>query len=340
MKTDIRGLFAHEIRAAVQKHAPRPYTADQVFRWLHAGGARNFDSMTNIPAALRANLAAEFRIPSPGFVSEQHSADGTVKFLLELDDGLRIETVLLTERRRKTQCVSTQVGCTLGCVFCATASLGFKRSLTAGEIIAQVEDVQQRQGRAGNLVFMGMGEPFLNYDNALRAIRILNDRKGLNIGARRMTVSTAGIPEGIRRFAGEDLQVRLALSLNATTDEQRSRLMPVNRRHGLAEVLEALDYYRRETGRRPTLEYVLVPGENDSDDDLGRLGEIARGLKANVNLIELNPGALDAAGAPTRRTARKWKGELVALGVEAAIRFRRGIDIHAGCGQLALRSAD
>jgi 23S rRNA (adenine2503-C2)-methyltransferase len=327
-----------EIRTALEKLGARPHAAGQVFRWLHLHCAHDFESMTDLGASLRRELASKFRISTVKIAHRLRSRDGTLKFLLELEDGLQIETVFLTEQRRKTQCVSTQVGCPLGCVFCATASLGFERNLTAGEIVAQVEDCQAAAGRAANLVFMGMGEPFLNYDNVLRAIRILNDRKGQNFGARRITVSTAGIPEGMRRLAEERLQLRLALSLNATTDSQRSRLMPANRKHPLAEVLDALKFYTEETGRRATIEYVLIPGENDSDADLRRLTEIARSLKVNVNLIELNPVARETVGTGARDTAVKWKRALLAGGVEAVIRFKRGTDIHAGCGQLALRT--
>lgn len=339
MKPDIREILPSELRDALAAMGARPFAADQLFEWLHGRNTLDFASMTNLPSSLRRKLEEKFRVSRVAVAREQRSADGTLKFLLELHDGLRVETVFLTEDRRRTQCVSTQVGCPLGCVFCATAALGFKRDLTAGEIVAQVEDSQNAAGRAANLVFMGMGEPFLNYDNVLRAIRILNDRRGLNIGARRITVSTAGIPDGIRRLAGEKMQVRLALSLNATTDDQRSRLMPVNCRHPLSEVLDALAFYIETSGRRATLEYVLIPGENDADADLQRLTEISLGLNVNVNLIELNPGAASAFGNVEKGLAPKWKDALLAAGVQTAIRFRRGLDIHAGCGQLALRGA-
>lgn len=332
----MREMYLPEIRKALENLGARPFAAGQVFQWLHRRGAHDFESMTDLPAALREKTASSFKITKVEIVNSQQSKDGTLKYLLELEDNSRIETVFLTEGRRKTQCISTQVGCPLGCSFCATASLGFARNLTAGEIIAQVEDCQALSGRAANIVFMGMGEPFLNYDSVIRAIRILNDHKGPNFGARRMTVSTAGIPEGIRRFAREGLQVRLALSLNATTGQQRSRLMPVNRKHPLADVLDALKYYIEKTRRRATLEYVLIPGENDSPADLGRLVEIAQGLNVNVNLIELNPGPFECA-AGAKNTAVNWKKKLLASGVETAIRFRRGLDIDAGCGQLALK---
>ncbi len=333
----MREIFLPEIRTALENLDARPFAPVQIFRSLHRRCAHDFATMSDLPGALRKKLAADFTIATVTLASRQRSKDGTVKLLLKLHDGLKIETVFLTEGRRRTQCVSTQVGCALGCTFCATAALGFERNLTAGEIVAQVEDSQSREGRAANLVFMGMGEPFLNYENVLRAIRILNHKDGANIGARRMTVSTAGLPEGIRRFAREKLQVRLALSLNATTDKQRSRLMPVNRKHPLAEVLDALRHYVDTTGRRATIEYVLIPGENDSDGDLRRLTKIARSVKVNVNLIEMNPGARKAVYPVGGGQAPRWKRALLEAGVEAVIRFRRGTDIHAGCGQLALR---
>jgi 23S rRNA (adenine2503-C2)-methyltransferase len=339
MKPDIREMTLPELQDALEALGARPFAAAQVFGWLHKRCVHDFSRMTTLPAGLRERLSRECNIGRVETVRSVRSQDGTFKLLLALGDGLQVETVFLTDQRRKTQCVSVQVGCPLGCIFCATAQLGFRRSLTAGEIIAQVEDSQKQVGRAGNLVFMGMGEPFLNYENLVRAIRILNDAKGAGIGARRMTVSTAGIPEGIRRFARENLQVRLALSLNATTDEQRSRLMPVNRKYPLTEVLDALKYYTRESGRRATIEYVLVPGENDTDADLHRLAGIAGGLDVNVNLIELNPGAPGYETSASKGCVAAFKKGLTSAGIEAVIRFRRGRDIDAGCGQLALRHA-
>jgi len=326
-----------EIASALAGSGAPGYSAGQIFSWLHKQGARSFRKMTNLPASLRKQLEEQFSITTLSIVEEQRSKDGTLKFLVEFEDGLQVETVLLSEGRRKTQCVSTQVGCTLGCVFCATASLGFKRNLTAGEIIAQVEDITSYERRPGNLVFMGMGEPFLNYDNLMKAVRILNNPEGLNIGARKMTISTAGIPEGIRRFAEEDIQVRLALSLNAATDERRSRLMPVNKKHPLGEVLDSLRFYCEKTGRRITFEYVLVPGKNDSDADLRHLIDLARDLDVNINLIELNPGSRKMPDRTDRGLASKWKSALLNAGIEAVVRLPRGIDINAGCGQLALR---
>ena len=329
-------MFVGEIRAALEGSGAKRHAAGQIFRWLHARRAHDFASMSDLPAVLREELAARFGISTAAITGRQVSGDGTVKFMVAFPDGVQVETVVLREKGRKTQCVSTQAGCALGCRFCATGALGFTRDLTAGEIAAQVEDVQAAAGRAGGLVFMGMGEPFLNYDNVLRAVRILNDAGGLGVGARHVTISTAGIPAGIRRLAREGLQVRLSVSLNATTDETRSRLMPVNRRHPLLKVLDAVDYYARASGRRVTLEYVLVPGENDTGEDLERLAGIARALKAYVNLIELNPGPWGAAGGE-RKAVLRWKRRLLARGVQAAARFKRGLDIQAGCGQLASR---
>jgi len=339
MKPDIREMTLPELQEALEPLGARPFAAAQIFGWLHKRCVHDFGRMTNLPAGLRDRLSEEYSIARVETARSTFSQDGTLKLLLALEDELQVETVFLTDQRRKTQCVSVQVGCPLGCVFCATAQLGFRRNLTAGEIIAQVEDSQARVARAGNLVFMGMGEPFLNYENLVRAIRILNDGAGVGIGARRMTVSTAGIPEGIRRFARENLQVRLALSLNATTDEQRSRLMPVNRKHALPEVLDALKYYTRESGRRATIEYVLIPGENDSDADLRRLAGIAGELDVNINLIELNPGAPGYEAPAAKSRATEFKEGLTNADIEAAIRFRRGRDIDAACGQLALRHA-
>jgi 23S rRNA (adenine2503-C2)-methyltransferase len=298
--------------------------------------------MTDLPEALRSTLSERFRIEPPQAVRRERSSDGTEKLLLRYADGARVETVFLIDGPRVTQCVSTQVGCPLGCLFCATGALGFVRSLEASEIVSEVEEFgpgdSPRPVSSRNVVLMGMGEPLLNYDAVLRAVKVLNHPDGLKVGARRITISTAGIPEGIRRLAAEPLQVRLAVSLNATTDEQRSRLMPVNRKHPLGELLSALRHYRTSSGRRPTLEYVLLGGVNDSDEDLARLTSIARETSAHVNLIEFNPPPGREPSAfkpPAKALATRWRKHLAAGGVQCAIRFRRGLDIAAGCGQLA-----
>ena len=338
----ILALLPEELAGALAPLGAQPRAAKQIFRWLHGRLVRDFAAMTDLPAALRSELAGKFRIQPPQAVKRERSSDGTEKLLLRYADCAQVETVFLTDGPRVTQCVSTQVGCALGCLFCATGALGFARSLEASEIVSEVEDFgpgnSPRPLSSRNVVFMGMGEPLLNYDAVLRAVRVLNHPDGLKVGARRITVSTAGIPEGIRRLAAEPLQVRLAVSLNATTDELRSRLMPVNKKHPLGELLSALRHYRTSSGRRPTLEYVLLGGVNDSAGDLARLTSIARETAAHVNLIEFNPlpGSPPAAfKAPAKGLAVRWKRSLADGGVECAIRFRRGLDIAAGCGQLA-----
>ncbi|GAB4416015.1 MAG: 23S rRNA (adenine(2503)-C(2))-methyltransferase RlmN [Anaerolineae bacterium] len=316
------------------------YRARQVWEWVYQHKVDDFAAMTTLPQALREQLAGAFRLSGLSLVAEQRSSDGqTVKRLWQLPDGQMIESVLMAyDDDRRTACISTQAGCAMGCVFCATGQMGFARHLTAGEIVEQAVQfarVLEAEGeRLSNVVLMGMGEPLHNYDATLEAIRRLNDPHGLNIGQRHITLSTVGLVPEILRFADEGLQVGLAISLHAATDEERSRLLPINRRWPLADLLEAVRAYIQRTGRRVTFEWALIAGENDTVEQAEALGRLLQGLKCHVNLIPLNPtGGYGGRPSDPQRVAT-FQAVLRAYHIGSTVRVRRGIDIQAGCGQL------
>jgi 23S rRNA (adenine2503-C2)-methyltransferase len=313
------------------------FRAKQVWSWLYDKRVLSFDAMQNLPTALRERLKAEAALGVMETAAERRSRDGTVKRLYRLPDGQLIESVLMPyDDDRRTACISTQAGCAMGCVFCATGQMGFARHLTAAEIFEQAvrfaSDLEAEGERLSNIVLMGMGEPFHNYDQSIEAIRRLNDQLG--IGARHITVSTVGLVPQIRQFADEGVQVRLAISLHAATDEERSALLPVNRRWNLSELMDACRYYIEKTGRRITFEWALIRGENDTPEQAHKLGKLLRGMLCHVNLIPLNPtGGYD--GKPSDPVAVSAFIQIVeSYGVSATVRVRRGIDIDAGCGQL------
>ena len=313
------------------------FRAKQLHGWLYARGVADFDAMGNLPAALRDRLAAEAAAGTLAIDTEQQSRDGTVKRLYRLPDGQLIESVLMRYASgRNTACISSQAGCAMGCAFCATGQMGFARHLTAGEIFEQAwitaRELQAEGDRLSNVVLMGMGEPFHNYDAAITAIRrIMAD---LGIGARHITVSTVGLVPAIRRFAAEGLQVGLAISLHATEDAHRSAMMPVNRRWNIDELLGACRDYQAATKRRVTFEWALISGENDGEAEAERLGRLLRGLRCHVNLIPLNPTGGYAGGPSDEAAVARFVAVLDQHGVPATVRVRRGIDIDAGCGQL------
>jgi 23S rRNA (adenine2503-C2)-methyltransferase len=313
------------------------FRTQQVWSWLYDKRAASIDAMTDLPAALRDRLKAETELGSMTLAAEQASKDGTLKRVYQLPDGQLIESVLMPyDDDRRTACISTQAGCAMGCVFCATGQMGFARHLTDSEIVEQaIHFAQHLQGegdRLSNIVLMGMGEPFHNYDNSVKAIRRLMSELG--IGARHITVSTVGLVPQIRRFADEGLQVRLAISLHAATDEERAALLPVNKRYPLADLIDACKYYIEKTGRRVTFEWALIAGKNDTPDQAQALGRLLQGLLCHVNLIPLNPTGGYAGRPSDPQAAKRFIEILSSYNVPATIRVRRGIDIDAGCGQL------
>lgn len=338
-------------QACLEAGLPR-FRAEQLFYWLYNRGVTSFQDCTNIPKPLRAELDARFAIRHPDVGREQHSADGTRKFLLQLGDGRGIETVLIPSEseeagqpKRLTICVSTQVGCPLDCKFCATASMKLKRNLGAGEIFGQYRVVQARTAaRITNLVFMGMGEPLLNYDAVMQAVDLLTHEKTAGIAASHITLSTAGMVEGIRRMAEEGRKIKLAISLHATTDELRQRLMPINKKHPLEQILAAAEYYYAATRRRITWEYILFDGLNDGVDDVRRLVRLTRRIPSKVNIIPFHPISSAFPDdlplplvSPPRARIEEFARRLRAENVTVMLRASSGRDIDAACGQLAVR---
>lgn len=313
------------------------FRADQLWNWLYDRRVASFAEMTNLPIRLRQRLEAETQLGSLVLEDEQSSHDGTVKRLYSLHDGQFIEAVLMEyDDDRRTACISTQAGCAMGCVFCATGQMGFARNLTADEIFEQAmlyaRDLAARGERLSNVVLMGMGEPFHNYDNAIHAVRRL--MSDLELGARHITVSTVGLVPMIRRFADEGLQVKLAISLHAATDEERGALLPINRKYPLRELIAACRYYTDKSGRRISFEWTLIQGENDTPEQAEKLGQLLRGLNCHVNVIPLNPTTGYGGHPSAQGRIQQFINILGEHGIPATVRIRRGIDIDAGCGQL------
>lgn len=339
---DLYALDEHALSVWLAARGQPPFRARQIRRWLYEGRVTSVEAMTDLPRRLREQLQEEVVLGTLSSAAEQTSADGTTKWLYRLSDSepRYVESVLMPyEDGRRTACISTQAGCAMGCVFCATGQMGFIRHLTSTEIFEQAMLAARAAHLAGerlsNVVLMGMGEPFHNYDATLAAIRRL--QADLGIGARHITVSTVGLVPQIRRFAEEGLQVRLAISLHAADDEERSRLLPVNKRWPLAELIDACRYYSERTGRRVTFEWALIAGRNDDVSVADKLGKLLAGLSAHVNVIPLNP-TRGFEGTPARAPdIDKFISTLESYGIEATVRVRRGIDIDAGCGQLRSR---
>ncbi len=315
------------------------FRAKQVWQWLYQKYATSFDEMRNVPKGLREKLAETAVIPTPHITTSQHSSDGqTKKVLFQMHDGQLIETVLMRYDKRRTLCISTQAGCAMGCVFCATGQMGFFRNLTVGEIVIQVlhfaRELAETDEHVTNIVMMGMGEPLHNYDPTLAAVDCLTDENGFNLGARKITISTVGLVPAIRRYADEQRQTPLAVSLHAATDAERDPLIPINSRYPIADLMEACQYYIEKTGRRLTIEWALINGENDTVEQARALGQLLQGMLCHVNLIPLNP-TKDYGGKPSSRgRVEAFREELSRYGVSSTVRVRRGIDIQAGCGQL------
>jgi len=318
------------------------YRARQIWQGLYQNFWSAPNEFTTLPKQLCEKLTERLNWNGIVPVSELKSQDGeTVKTLFRLADAQEIETVLMRYDERRTLCISTQSGCAMGCVFCATGQMGFKRHLSTGEIVAQVlyyARILKKEGTSvTNVVVMGMGEPFHNYDNTLQAIDRLNDHSGFNLGARRFTISTVGLAPMIRRFASEKRQVNLAISLHAANDEQRSALLPVNKKYPLAEVIDACKEYVEKTGRRITFEWALIRDVNDTPEVAHELVRLLKGLMCHVNVVPLNPTQKYPGQATTRERALAFSAILNEAGIPCTIRVRRGIDIQAGCGQLASR---
>jgi len=334
----IKALDAGGIAALVAEMDEPAYRAGQIVRWVYGRGARSFAEMTDLSAGLRERLAGRLAFPTPHVALVQRSADGTRKYLIELADGESVEAVGLPTSDRLTVCFSTQAGCAMGCSFCATGESGFVRDLGAGEMVDQIRVVADDFGaRVTNAVAMGQGEPFANYDATLGALRLMNSPDGLGIGARHLTVSTCGLTAGIRRFALEPEQFTLAVSLHSARQPTRDRLMPGVRGIPLEDLRAALVEYAEKTNRRPSLEYALISGMNDTDSELEALIAFCRDMLVHVNLIPVNPvGGAHARSSDER--VSEFRRALTAAGIECSVRAERGTDIDAACGQLRQRA--
>ena len=329
---------------AVAQGWPR-FRGEQVWRWVHEKGARSFDEMTNLSRAVRAQLAEVAEVGGLEVAEVQTSHDGTRKLRLVTRDGQSIESVLIPDGDKTTQCISSQVGCAVDCQFCATAKLGLKRNLDAGEIVDQVYLARRLLAevdpgrRITNIVYMGMGEPLHNYDNLIASLRILTHDKGAGLSQRRITVSTAGLVPKLERLGGETVRPNLAVSLNAPNDAIRDEIMPINRKWNIAKLLAALKAYPLEQRRRITFEYVLLAGVNDAIGDAGQLAKLLRGVKCKVNIIPYNPHPEAPYTRPSRAAIDAFQNECKRLGMPTYLRTPRGDDIDAACGQLANRTA-
>jgi len=335
------GQTAESFAQWMGERGHKPYRTKQVLEWVYKKAAVSFDQMTNLGKDMRAELASAFDIYVSQVVREQTSSDGTIKQLLRWPDGETCECVLIPERDRRTACISSQVGCPVQCVFCASGVEGLRRSLTAGEI---VEQAMRIHGVAGNevdlrrnIVLMGSGEPLLNYDAVLQAVHILKAEWGMHLGARRITISTVGLPKQIRRLAKEGMELNLAISLHAATDDLRQELIPWSRKISIAEILEAAQYYFEKTGREITFEYLMIRNRNMRSLDAERIARIARAVRCNVNLIPYNAVGAHGLERPDSESVKRFAEMVRHHGVNAHVRRSRGLDIDAACGQLRRR---
>ena len=333
---DIKSMYEGELKAAFEEIGEKPFRAVQLFSWLHEKMASSYDEMTNLSKELRKKL--EMKYPLVTLREEKHlisKIDGTEKFLFSLDDGNVIESVLMRYHHGNSVCISSQVGCAMGCAFCASTKNGLVRSLTASEMLEQVYRITAITGeRVSNVVVMGMGEPLLNYDSLVRFIKILSDKKGLCISQRSITVSTCGIVPKIKHLADEGLAITLAISLHAADDESRKKLMPIANRYSINEIMDAAGYYFEKTKRRISFEYALVSGENDSDADAAKLASLLKGFPCHVNLIPVNPVAESKLTRPDTLYIDNFYKKLEKYRINATIRREMGSDIDGACGQL------
>jgi 23S rRNA (adenine2503-C2)-methyltransferase len=338
IKPSIFSLELHELETWLTDIREPKFRGKQIFEWLYKKRVSSFEEMTNLPLGLREKLEKDFYIKPLKEVVRQESADGTIKFLFELQDGYSIETVLMRHEYGNSICVTTQVGCRLGCTFCASTLGGLKRNLQAGEIVAQVLQVQraldETDERVSSVVVMGIGEPFDNYEGLMAFLKIINHDQGLNIGARHITISTSGVVPYIYKFADEGMQINFAISLHAPNTETRSRLMPVNRMYPLNELMDSIRYYIKKTGRRVTFEYGLFGKVNDSVEHANELADLIKDIKCHVNLIPVNyVPERDYVRTPKTQIF-KFLETLTSRGINATIRREQGHDIDAACGQL------
>ena len=332
---NIKDYNLEELKEELVALGEKKYRAEQIFKWIYVDKVKEFDDMTNLSVELREKLKENYTMCNYKILRKQESSDGTKKYLFDVLDGNAIETVLMEYHHGKTVCVSSQIGCKMGCKFCASTGIQFVRSLSSGEIVEQILAVEQDIGdKISNIVFMGIGEPFDNYDNVMKAIRIINNQKGLNIGARHISVSTSGLVPRIYDFANEDLQCTLSISLHATSNEKRSSMMPVNQRYPIEELMKACKDYIAKTNKRISFEYALAKDNNDNLEDAKELVKLLKGMLCHVNLIPINKIENGKYTKSTNENIIKFRDYLNDNGIVATIRRELGSDIDAACGQL------
>lgn len=338
---NIKDYNLNELKEEFLKLGEKSYRAEQVFKWLYVDKASSFDDMTNLSKELREKLKQEFSMHNFKILKKQESIDGTKKYLFDVLDGNAIETVLMEYHHGKTICVSSQVGCKMGCKFCASTGIKFARNLSSGEIIEQILAVERDQNtKISNIVFMGIGEPLDNFENVVNAIEIINNPKGLNIGARHISISTSGLVPKIYELADKNLQCTLSISLHATTDEKRSEMMPVNKKYNIEELMKACRYYIDKTNRRISFEYALAKDNNDNLEDALGLVKLLKGILCHVNLIPINKIENGEYVKSTNENIIKFRDYLNSKGIVATIRRELGSDIDAACGQLRRKNLE
>jgi 23S rRNA (adenine2503-C2)-methyltransferase len=344
-QTSIFDLSLEELTDYLDQWGEQPYRAKQIWHGVYQRLVTDSDALTDLPIELRARIKETLSFSNLVETDRQHSEDGsTIKTLFTLPDEEKVETVLMHYEKRRTVCISTQVGCALGCAFCATGQMGFRRNLSSGEIIEQVihyaRQLTAQKEQITNIVVMGMGEPFHNYDAVLPALVRLNHPDGFNLGARRITISTVGLVPGIKRFTREKWQYKLAVSLHAATNALRDQLLPVNHRYPLEVLIPACKEYIHQSGRRITFEWALIRDVNDGLDQADALADLIHGMNCHVNLIPLNPTADFKGDAANKNIADRFVNRLSSRGISCTMRLRRGIKIQAGCGQLATKGKE
>ena len=332
---NIKEYNFEELKQEMQELGEKPFRAEQIFKWIYQEKVKTFDEMTNLSLELRKKLEENYTMCNYNILKKQESKDGTIKYLFDVLDGNAIETVLMRYHHGNSICVSSQIGCKMGCKFCASTGINFIRSLNSGEIVEQIIAVEQDTGeKISNVVFMGIGEPFDNYDNVVNAIKIINHPKGLNIGARHISISTSGIVSKIYQLAEENIQCTLSISLHATNNEKRSSMMPVNDAYPIEELMKACKDYIKKTNRRISFEYALAKDNNDNLEDAKQLVKLLKGMLCHVNLIPINKIENGKFDKSTNENIMKFRDYLNDHGIVATIRRELGSDIDAACGQL------
>ena len=332
---NIKDYNLEELKKEMIELGEKPFRAEQIFKWVHQEKVKTFEEMTNLSLELRKRLEENYTMCNYKILKKQESKDGTIKYLFDVLDGNAIETVLMRYHHGNSICVSSQIGCKMGCKFCASTGINFIRSLTSGEIVEQIIAVEQDTGeKISNVVFMGIGEPFDNYDNVVNAIKIINNPKGLNIGARHISISTSGIVPKIYQLAEENIQCTLSISLHATSNEKRSSMMPVNNAYPLEELMKACKEYIKKTNKRISFEYALAKDNNDNLQDAKELVKLLKGMLCHVNLIPINKIENGKFDKSSNENIMKFRDYLNDHGIVATIRRELGSDIDAACGQL------